>query len=170
MTSNHLLFSKRCWLFSAGSSAAVGSELLQGFWTAPHSPALLRGQEQSPSCGRMLRAQLWSSNGKVSISVVSTLSESHDTQTMKHRKSHPLEINSTMRAQSMQFFHCSDCTQQWKQQVENLGFRKAEAATKQEPKFDLVLVHFYNERINRSGNTTTCRLCDLAFTYKSESW
>lgn len=66
----------------------------------------------------------------------------------------------------MQFFHCSDCTQEWKQQVENLGFRKAEAATKQEPKFDLGLVHFYNERINRSGNTTTCRLCDLAFKYK----
>lgn len=42
--------------------------------------------------GRMLRGQLWSSKGNVSISVVSTVSESHDTQTMKHRKSHPLEI------------------------------------------------------------------------------
>lgn len=40
----------------------------------------------------MLRGQLWSSKGNVSISVVSTVSESHDTQTMKHRKSHPLEI------------------------------------------------------------------------------
>lgn len=116
--------------------------------------------------GRMHRGQLSSSNGKVSISVVPTVSESHDTQAMKHRKSHSLEINSTMRAQSMQFFHCSDCTREWKQQVENLGFRKAEAATKQEPKFDLVLVYFYNERINRSGNTTTCRLWDLAFKYK----
>lgn len=29
-----------------------------------------------------------------------------------------------MRAQSRQFFHCSDFTREWKQQVENLGFRK----------------------------------------------
>lgn len=39
-----------------------------------------------------------------------------------------------MRARLMQFFHCSDYTREWKQQVENLGFRKADAVTKQEPK------------------------------------
>lgn len=38
-----------------------------------------------------------------------------------------------MRAQLMQFFHCKDYTWEWKQQVENLGFREADAANN-EPK------------------------------------
>lgn len=50
--------------------------------------------------------------------------------------------------------------------MENLGFREADAATKQVPKGWFWFWYFYNERINISRNTTNCRLHDLAFKYK----
>lgn len=53
-------------------------------------------------CVTMLSTQgiAISSNGKVFISTVSTVSESHDTQTVKYNKSHRLKINRKLNNES----------------------------------------------------------------------